>query len=415
MIKKLSLVFLACGVASPAFGMNLLLRPYDTLIRPEIYLDRCGELSLWAEAGVVPAKGFNEHGAVVNPLAIWSPDQDTLAMLDGFPDNSPITQLRTALNATDDGIRGHIAFNSKLNLDFGGAVGARWYFLPHAWFTAYLPFYKVRLSDVAFTDLTQLNTGADYRVRNILINNLSTTITQLGDGLHIGGWKRSGAGDLNILVEWLYNFAQERPLLKNVELDGRVGFTLPTGLKANPDLLFAFPFGYDGAVGIVYGGGLNVLLGERFKAGFDVQLLHLFGNTRPRRIKTHFDQTDLLLLAKTDAYIDYGLTQRFNLFMQAYHVVGGLSFLAGYQFLKRGENHLALNSCEFSTSLANTAVSLEEWIVHSVELNLHYDFAVHACDDSWAAPQASLFARIPFNGKRAVAFTTVGVMLAVDF
>lgn len=415
MIKKLSLVFLACGVPFSAFGMNLLLRPWDTLIRPEVYLDRCAELSLWAEAGIIPARGYNQDGARVNPLTIWNPDQDALAMLDGFPVNSPITQLRTVLNATDDGIRGHLIFDGKLNLDFGGAIGARWYFLPHAWFMAYVPFYKVRLTDVAFTDLTQLKTAADYRVRNMFINNLNTIVSQLSDGLTIGGWKRTGAGDLNIMVEWLYNFQQERPLLKNVELDGRVGFTLPTGLKADPDLLFAFPFGYDGAVGILYGGGLNVLLGDRLKAGFDVQLFHLFGNTRPRRIKTAFDQTELLLLAKTDAYIDYGLTQRFNLFIQAYHVCGGLSFLAGYQFLKRGENHLALNSCEFSTSIANTAISLEEWIVHSVELNLHYDFSVHSCDDSWAVPQLSLFSRIPFNGKRAIAFTTVGIMAAVDF
>ena len=155
-------------------------------------------------------------------------------------------------------------------------------------------------------------------------------------------------------------------------------------------------------------GGSNVLLGNCFKAGFDVQLLHLFGNTRERRIKTAVDQTNLLLLAKTKAYRDYGLTQRFNLFMQAYHVFGGLSFLAGYQFLKHGEDHLALNSCEFSSSIANSAAYLDEWIVHSIELNLHYDFNVDLCQDSCFAPQASLFARIPFNGKRAIAFTTVG-------
>lgn len=413
MIKKISIIFLAMLTVHSAYAMNLLLRPYDTLLRPEIYLDRCGELSFWAEAGVRPAHGYNEDGASVDVLNIWNPNQDALAMLDGFPDTSPITQLRTALNATDDGVRGHLVFDSTLNLNFGGAIGGRWYFLPHAWFTLYLPFYKAQLKDVTFMDLTQSNTAADFRVKN-LMNNLATIVAQLGNGLSLSGWKRTGLGDMNIMVEWLFNFPQERPLLTNVELDGRVGFTVPTGLKANPDLLFAFPFGYDGAVGIVYGGGLNVLLGCNFKAGFDVQLLHLFGNTRPLRIKTATEQTDLLLLAKTDAYIDYGLTQRFNLFVQAYHVVGGLSLLAGYQFLKRGENHLALNSCDFSTAIANTAVSLEEWIVHSMEFNLHYDFNVH-CPDYWIAPQASLFARVPFNGKRAAAFTTVGVMLAVDF
>jgi hypothetical protein len=413
--KITKIIWLALSISFACQSMNLLLRPYDTLIRPEVHLDRCAELAIWAEAGIRPAKGFDGDGAPVNVLRIWDSTQDALAMLDGFPDTSPITQLRNALDAADDGIRGHLLFDGKLHLDFGGAFGARWYFLPHAWITTYLPYYRVRLTDVTFQDLTQSKTAADLRVKELLINNLATVVNNFGDGLSLNGWKRTGLGDLNLMVEWLFNFPQKRPLLTNVEIDGRVGFTLPTGLKANPDLLFAFPFGYDGAVGILYGGGLTVSLGCQFKAGFDVQLLHLFGNTRPRRIKTAVDQSELLLLAKTPVYIDYGLTQRFNLFVQAYHVVGGLSLLAGYQFLKRGEDSLALNTCQFSTAIAQTAVTLEDWILHSAEFNLHYDFDVHMCPDSWIAPQASLFARVPFNGKRAVAFTTVGVMLAADF
>ena len=396
-------------------GMNLLHRPYDTLLIPEIYLDRCFELAFWAEAGVRPARGYNEHDNLVNPLAIYQCNQDALAMLNGFPANSLQTQLRTALNATEDGVRGHLCLNGKLNLDFGGAFGARWYFLPHAWITALLPIYKVDLSDVTITDLTQNVTAADMRVKQQLIQNLNTIVGQLGNNLSLAGWKRTGFGDLNLLCEFLFNFPQERPLLKNVEIDGRCGLTLPTGKRAAEDKLFAFPFGYDGAVGILFGAGLNVALGDQFIAGFDVQLLHLFGNTRSRRIKTAFDQTDLLLLAKADAYKDYGLTQRFNLFVQGYRLFGGgLSLLVGYQFLKHGDDHLALDGCEFSSLIANSAASLEEWIVHSVEFNLNYDFARH-CPDSWAAPQASLFARLPFSGKRSVAFTTVGVMLAVDF
>ena len=400
--------------ASMIDAMNPLHRPYDTLLRPEIDLDRCYEFAFWSEAGVRPARGYNENDNLVNPLAIWQCNQNALAMLDGFASNSLQTQLRNALNATDDGVRGHLCFNGKLNLDFGGAFAARWYFLPHAWITVLLPFYKVDLSEVTITDLTQNLTAADMRVRQQLVQPLATIVKDLGNDLSLEGWKRTGFGDLNLLCEFLFNFPQERPLLKNVEINGRCGFTLPTGKRADEDKLFAFPFGYDGAVGILYGGGLNVMLGCQFKAGFDVQLLHLFGNTRNRRIKTAFDQSDLLLLAKADAYKDYGLTQRFNLFVQGYHLFGGLSLLVGYQFLKHGDDHLALDSCEFSSQIANSATSLEEWIVHSAEFNLHYDFALH-CPDSWIAPQASLFARLPFGGKRAAAFTTVGVMVAVDF
>lgn len=398
-----------------SYSMNLLLRPYDTLILPQTYLDSNYQLTLWAESGVRPAQGFNEHGLRVNPFAIWNVDQNALAMLEGFAADSPLTQLRNALDAQDNGLRGHLLFNGKLQLDFGGAVGGRWYFLPHAWFTAYVPFYKMRLTDVCFADRTGTSAPADLRVRNMLTTPIRDIVAEFGNGLDLNGWKRSGAGDFNIMVEWMFPFEQQRPLLKLVEVDARVGFTLPTGLKADEDRLLAFPFGYDGAVGILYGGGLNVLLGYCLKAGFDVQLLHLFGNTRDRRIKTAIDQSDILLLAKTPAYRDYGLTQRFNLFVQAYHVWGGLSALVGYQFLKHGQDHLALNSCLYSSFIANTAAYLDEWIVHSIEFNLHYDFAETWCQDTCWAPQLSLFSRLPFNGKRSVAFTTVGMMLAVDF
>ena len=413
--KCISKCFFALLFISNIQGMNLLLRPYDTLLRPTVYLDRCYELALWAETGVRPAQGFNEDNKMVDVLSIWNTDQDTLAMLDGFPVNSQQTQLRTALDALDDGVRGHLQFDSTLKLDFGGAVGARWYFLPHAWFTMYLPFYKAQLTNVTWKDLTVLQMPSDFRVKDLLTNNIATIVQTLGDGLDLTGWERTGLGDLNIMVEWLFSFPQERPLLTNVDLNGRVGFTLPTGLKTNENKLFAFPFGYDGAVGLLYGGGLEVQLGCYFKAGFDVQLLHLFGNTRTRRIKTAIDQSDLLLLAKAPAYKDYGLTQRFNLFIQAYHIYNGLSLLAGYQFLKKGEDRLQLETCEFSNSIANTAMSLEEWIVHSLEFKLHYDFDVCLPCDYWIAPQASLFARVPFNGKRAAAFTTVGCMFAIDF
>ena len=412
-IKKY--ILLCLGMASCAESMNLLMRPYDTLLLPQTYLDARGQLSMWAESGVRPARGYNSDGGLVNPFNIWNVNQDALAMLQGFATDSPITQLLNALDATDDGATGHLLFSGDLQLDWAAAVGGRWYFLPNVWFTALLPFYQERLTNVAWTDLTGATTAADLRVRSMLTGPITNVVQEFGDGLQLTGWKRRGPGDMNLLVEFLFPFEQKRPLLKLVEIEGRGGFTIPMGLKANEDLPLALPFGYDGAVGIVYGAGLNVLLGSCLKAGFDVQLLHLFGNTRDRRIKTAFDQSDILLLAKTPAYKDYGLTQRFNLFVQAYHVWGGLSFLVGYQFLKKGEDRLALNSCDYSSLYINSAASLDEWIVHSMEFNLHYDFIETWCQDTCWAPQLSLFSRLPFNGKRAITFTTVGLMLAVDF
>lgn len=413
MIKKFTKIAAIILVNVSAFGhaMNLLHKPYDTLVRPEINLDSCFEVAFWAERGTKPALGFNSEDQRVNVLQIYNPNQDALAMLEGFPVGSPAAQLLAALNATDDGVRGHIVFNGNLNLNYGGVIGAWWFFLPHAWITAYLPVYSARLDDITITDLTQMNTAADFRVKQLLTNNLQSVVATLGNGLSLARWKRTGLGDLNIMAEWLFDYPQERPCLKNVELTGRFGFTFPTGLRTDPDKLFAFPFGYDGAIGLLFAGGLAVDLTAYFRVGFDIQLLHLFGNTRTRRIKTAYDQSDLLLLAKTPAYTDYGLTQRFNLFAQVYHIFGGLSVLAGYQFLKHGRDHLALNSCDYSSNIANSALSLDDWIAHSIEVNVHYDFPEINC----VAPQISVYTRIPFNGRRSALFNAVGVILALDF
>ena len=92
---------------------------------------------------------------------------------------SPLAQLREALNAPLDDLRGHLLFNGDLQLDYGGALGGRWYFLPHAWFTAYIPFYKARLSNVCFVDRTGTTAPADsacaicsLRLSVILLPNL---------------------------------------------------------------------------------------------------------------------------------------------------------------------------------------------------------------------------------------------------
>jgi hypothetical protein len=406
-------LFLLFAFSSPSFGMNLLLRPYDTLVRPEFYSQKTFEVTGWAETGIGHAIGFNDESQV-NVLKIWNCAQDALAMLNGFPADSEIGQLRIALDAADDGVRGHFAVNGDLDLRYGAAFGARWQFYPRLWLVGYLPFYALRLHNVSWRDLTHDTTAADMRVKEMLTNDIFARVNELGDGLDLTGWSRAGLGDLNMFIEWLSHHPQNRPLLKDVALNGRVGFTFPTGVKVNADDIFSIPFGADGALGMLFGGGLWVTLSDCFQAGLDVQLWHLFGNTRCRRIKTSIDQSELLLLAKTSVYKDFGLMQRFNLFAQAYHFAGGLSALVGYQFLKKGEDSLALDTCEFSSRIANSAASLEEWTAHSFIVNLHYDFNVHR-DECAIWPQLSLFARLPFNGKRAALFKTVGAYFSIDF
>ena len=177
-----------------------------------------------------------------------------------------------------------------------------------------------------------------------------------------------------------------------------------------------------------FGLGLDLNLGSHFKTGIDVQLTQIFGNKRTWRIKTQEDQTELLLLQKAHAYKDYGLVQRFNLYVELYQLFKGLSFVAGYQFLKEGDAEISLTTQEFSNTIANTSRRLEEFTMHHAIFKATYDFGLNNIEPFFrqensdninktmrTRPELSLYARIPFNGKNVALVPTVGMVFSVDF
>jgi len=387
--------------------------PYDTLIRPTFNNRRAWQLAFYTEGGFHHAKGFNEEGETVNPLRIWNRQQNALAMLEGFPESSPISQLRAALLDSDNGIRGRFDVCGDLRLNFSTAFAAR-YFFAHDWSIGlYLPVYKMTLKDVLFVDQTPNLDNLDKLVHELLTDHLAETVKELGC-LDLNPWERTGVGDLTLLIEWFRDFYQNKPFLKCVRVNWRIGLGFPTGLRENVNLLFAIPFGYDGAVSMPFGLGLDLTLGTNFKCGVDIQLTQIFGHTRTHRIKTDVEQTELLLLQTARAFRDYGLVQRFNIYAEFYRFFMGLSFKAGYQYLKQGDSELSLKTQEFSTNIANTSPRFEDFTMHHLITKFTYDFGYH-WPDGRTRPELGLFTRQPFNGKNVALIPTIGFVLSVDF
>ncbi len=390
-----------------------LLNPFDTLIRPSFTNKYRWQLAGYAETGYHNAHGFNDDGDHVNVLRIWNNQQNALSMLEGVPFESDIGQLRSALLDSNNGIRGHFEVNGDLKLDFTVAFAARLFFAGDWSLGLYLPAYKMQLKNVIFQDLTPNLDNDDKLVRELLTNNLAQNVKELG-GLDISGWNRHGLGDLALIIDWFRDFKQYKPFLKCVRVNWRWGIVFPTGLKSDQDLIFAVPFGYDGAFSMPFGLGLDLNLGSHFKTGIDVQLTQIFGNQRTWRIKTQEDQTELLLLNKAHAYKDYGLVQRFNLYAELYRFAKGLSFTLGYQFIKEGETEISITSQQFSSAIANTSKQLEEFTMHHVIAKFTYDFGVHKrCRK--VRPEWSLYVRSPFNGKNVALVPTIGTVFSVDF
>ena len=404
--------------STTATAMNLT-KPYNVFFKPTVHKGDRWILSMLAETGIGHAKAFDDCGTT-NPLRIWNRNQDAIAMLNGFPESSPQGQLLDILEGAeiapiDNNIRGHFLVCGDLKLNYSLGFGAR-YFLPLDFsIAAYLPAYSMTLKNVSWSDLTPAGTPGDpdARVKNYLTNNFFSNVFTLGDGLQLGGWHRAGIGDLLIMAEWLRDFPQSREMLKNVRLNPRLGISFPTGKKSDQDKIFAPAFGTDGAYGAYFGGELIVTLGSYFRCGFTVDLLHAFGNMRNWRIKTDPSQTDLLLLEKTCVFIDWGLQQQFDLFIEFFNM-RGFFLRTDYQFTKHGENIVIPQCNQFLSNIANTAEYREDWTAHEILTKLGYDFGYRR-DDSRVRPTLSLYAQVPVNGKRSVLFTTIGAILSFEF
>lgn len=407
------LLILFCTSAS---AMNML-RPYDVMFRPDHTRCYNTQIDCIAEAGIGLAKAYDLNGDCINPLHIWQPKQDALKMLEGFDAASPIGQLRIRLDASDDGVRGNFIPTADFQMPFAASLAARYYFFENVSFSAYLPFYVMKLKNVQWKDLTQSLTAADLRVQQFLTQPQSLffqTVKTLGNGLDLQDWRRAGVGDLTTLVEFVRDFAQKKNVLKNVRIHGHVGASFPTGLKKDEDRLLAIPFGNDGSIGLIFGGGMDLTYGDVVRVGGDIQLIQLFGNTRERRIKTDLNQTDLLLLQKAAVYKDFGLTQRFTLYVEAYQWLKGVSFKTAYQYTKHGDDVLSLVSNDFSSAVINTAESLLEWTTHNMYFMLNVD-AKPWMEGYRVIPHASLYYKLPFNGVRSVQTSAVGFELGVSF
>jgi len=334
-------------------------------------------------------------------------------MIRGFSPESEIGQLAARLNSvSDNGIRGHLLPTADLS-----AVGYSFYsqlYLDHdfSWIT-YLPIFSMKLKNVNFKDLTQGITAQDVLVKENLTNDFANIVRRLG-GLDLGGWQRAGLGDLVSFIEWSKDYPQNKPWLKNVHVDARGGFTFPTGVQKEEDKLFSIPFGNDGSLGLLFGGGIDLRWGCYLQAGVDLEFLKLFGNTKDRRIKTDKDQTDLVLLAKTKVFKECGILQRYNLYIEAYKFYKGLSLRAAYQFLKRGDDKLWLFDNQFSSNIANTGNALEDWTIHELIFFLKYDFA-NQWKDQRFVPNFALFYKVPFNGTRSLQSQTLGIEFSISF
>lgn len=391
-------------------------RPWDINVRPPHWCGSPLQLTAYYEGGL-KSNGYNAQGDSVNVMQIWTPTQDSLAMFKGFPPSSPESIFFTdvLMNPQDDGVRGNFTVTGNFNFKTNTVFCARYYFPHEIAFGIFLPVLAMQLKDVKFQDLTQDITSQDVIVKENLTDNFLQVVQEFDPSLNLKGWNRAGLGDLAIMGEWLQFYPQKKEYLKNVGLNIRTGITIPTGFRKNINDILSVPAGFDGSYGIFFGGGIILNWFNALRAGIDFEYLTLFGMNGKRRIKVDIDQTEFLFLAKARTHTEYGFTQRYNLFGELYHIYYGLSASVIYQFWKHGEDKIALFTNEFSTQIANTAESLQEWTIHQFIFKVDYDFQYDIDNDARFKPQLQFFYKLPFDGKRALVVHTIGAGITLNF
>jgi hypothetical protein len=407
------LVF-GCYSLNATFAINKI-RQYDRYFWTGVQ-----ERGTW-QFGAYAAPTYKVRGALddqtktCNILQIYQNDQNALAMVRGFPTDSLIGQYAARLNdVADDCVRGRVVPNAALRM-FEAGIGG-WYWLPRGFSLGlFLPFFRMKLSNISWHDKTAHVNEADMLTKDLLTNNLCKHVYQLG-GLDIASpWKRSGIGDMSLIARWQRDFSQPKPILTNVYTSLYFGASLPTGKRADEDRLFALPFGYDGSSGVLFGGSLALTWKYHFVGGVDLDMTYLIGDTRCRRIKTTPNQSDLLLLAKTRVYVDWGFIQRYRLYLGAHEIIKGFSFDVNYQYQKQGDSAVSMCTNDYIVSTANTAESLKMWTLHQIGINAVYDFGFNMPDYRRCSPQIGLLWQHSFKGQRAILVSKWGFTLALTF
>ena len=383
--------------------------PFDINFRSHIQRVKKHELLL-IPSFAFSGQGRNSHGHKVNPLQYLQTTQDALAMLKGFPVGSIEDQIAQQINVyDDDGVRGHFVLDGKYS--FESVVCGYSYHLFDEWsLRARIPFVSAGIHDITWTDETLNETYDDMLTHQLVTDQLASNVKTWGD-LRITDWRATGPGDLTTYIQWERVFLQEKAWLKEVAVNGRLGMCFPTGKRKDEDVAFSYAFGNDGAWAVPFGAGIDLKFKKLLRVGIDVAFEHMFSHTKNRRIMTDPAQTDFLFLQKAHARKEYGITQMFNLFLEP-QLFNTVTVRFAYQHTKHGNDRLYLLGNDFSAITANKAVGLKEWTTHNAFIQVRYD---NRGVRGLISPIVSVFAQLPFNGKRSLNAPTVGFNLAIHF
>lgn len=424
----IKLIVLAIGLSCmnvQAFAPSNFFRPYDYALRFPFSKKTKFRVGVQSVEYGSRSTGENCDSDRRNILQLCSCTQNAIAMTRN-PTTEVLNKMTPPLKAffdlfEDNGRDGHIRMSGdfqEVDLNFFASYKLPISEIPGTLAVSlYVPVIWKKIDDVCCEDLTVFDPVFPDGGRNIkrfITDKLQQNVKDWGCLDICCNWDDTSLGDIALMLEWSNIYHQDKEWLKAVMLYLKGGVLFPTAEEADENIAVSMPLGFDGAWGLPLGFGIELDFKKKVHAGVDVDFFILFDETRNRRMKTHVDQTEFLLLNKGRATKEYGLTWQFHLWAQAYHVFRGLSAKFAYQYIKHDDDRLIPKCNDFDFCLVNSDCRLKEWSVHNLIFMLNYD-AFDECKKWKIKPQVSLFYKLPVAGKCIIDTHTIGGQVAVSF
>jgi len=233
----------------------------------------------------------------------------------------------------------------------------------------------------------------------------------LHHNIDVSSYKKTDFGDTTLLFGLTKNY-EDTVVLDYFDATLQGGVLFPTGKKRDPNKIFSLPHGYNGHFAFSFACDCAFGLYEWFTMTSHFDVLLFKSKIKPMHIKTSWQQSGIIKLAKTDVKIRPGHTILAGFSFLADHVFQGFSFGLGYGFSYKGDDTITpCDKSQFDNTIINSDQMFKAWKRHTIHFLFTYDFTQK---NARFGPRIGIFYNWNVGGKRIFKASTGGVNFGLD-
>ncbi len=184
---------------------------------------------------------------------------------------------------------------------------------------------------------------SDFQVQNLLdgeLDQLNRIRRKTHDELGIqgGDWIKSGVGDIDLHAGLNYNW-DYKWLMRNIDLNFRLGTTIPTGANYDIDYPSSVSFMGNGHWSLYFDILPELELKQDWKIGLMLGAIYQFNNTRNLRLPV-YQEPALFSALISNVKTDPGFSVKFSPYFTAENLTDGVDFHLRYTYLRHNNDKL---------------------------------------------------------------------------